>query len=352
MAAVRSLEPLRARLRAHPDEQSALALAQGYLGIGRVNSDPRFVSYAQATLAPWIRAPHPGAAVLTLEATNLQYLHRFDEALALLDRALLIQPLDGQAWLTKATLLQVQGRFTEAHQACLPLLRASGQLIALTCLTGVASVTGHLSDSYAALREVYPDDERLPDQMRTWILGQLADMAERSGDAAAAEDDLVRALDVSKQDPYLKAAYADLLLRQHRDAQVIQLLKADEQQDNLLLRLAIAGSRLHSPEANRWSNSFQDRYEAARRDGDSTHLREQARFLLDVRGRADQALELARQNWQIQREPADVRIYVAAALARGDLELAKPVLDWIHQTHYEDRTLSLGPAPAHEVARR
>jgi hypothetical protein len=104
VAATQKLEPLRTRLAADPEDlQSALALAQGYLDIGRANADPRFVSYAQATLTPWLSRPHPDVAVLTLAATTLQYLHRFAEALTLLNQALAIQKLNGQAWLTKAT---------------------------------------------------------------------------------------------------------------------------------------------------------------------------------------------------------------------------------------------------------
>jgi hypothetical protein len=83
---------------------------------------------------------------------------------------------------------------------------------------------------------------------------------------------------------------------------------------------------------------FQARYEAARRDGDFTHLREQARFLLEVRGRNVEALELAERNWQVQREPGDIRVYVAAAAAAGNQAALRSVRDWIQQTHYEDRT--------------
>ncbi|MDB6089144.1 MAG: hypothetical protein JWN85_1928 [Gammaproteobacteria bacterium] len=339
-AATQQLEPLRARLAARPEDlQSALALAHGYLDIGRANADPRFVSYAQGTLIPWLSRPHPDPAVLTLAATALQYLHRFDEALSLLNRALAEQTSNGQAWLTKATLLQVQGRFEAARQACRPLIQISGQLIALTCLTSVNSLTGRLNESYLALRRVFTDDPRLEGGLRAWILDQLADMAQRAGDEQAAEADLLAALHAAPRDGYSKGAYADLLLRQSRNTEVVQLLGGDESQDNLLLRLAIAGTRLHTAEGRRWSDMFQARYEAARRDGDFTHLREQARFVLDVRGDAANALELAQRNWQAQREPADVRVYFAAATAAGDRAALQNVATWIKQTHYEDRTI-------------
>jgi predicted Zn-dependent protease len=341
-AAAQKLESLRSRVATHPEDlTSALALAQGYLDIGRANADPRFVSYAEATLSPWLARPNPDPAVLTLAATTLQYLHRFDAALALLNRALAIQTFNGQAWLTKATILQVQGHFDAARQACRPLIQISGHLIALTCLTSVNSLTGNLNASYLALRSVFTDDPRLDPGVRVWVLDQLADMTQRAGDEKAAEGYLLAALAVVPGDGYSKGAYADLLLQENRDSEVVRLLQADEQQDNLLLRLAIAGTRLGSADGRRWSDMFQVRYEAARRDGDFTHLREQARFLLEVRGKNAEALELAEQDWQVQREPGDVRVYFAAAAAAGNQAALRNLRDWIQQTHYEDRTLQM-----------
>ena len=356
-AATQRLEPLRTHLASHPEDlQSALALAQGYLEIGRANADPRFVSYAQATLTPWLSRAHPDPAVLTLSATCLQYLHRFDEALTLLDRALAQQTFNGQAWLTKATILQVQGQFAQARQACRPLIQISGHLIALTCLTSVNSLTGQLNESYAALSRVFTDDPRLERGVRIWILDQLADMAQRLGNDKAAEAYLLAALHTAPEDGYTKGDYADLLLRQSRNAEVVHLLQGDESQDNLLLRLAIAATRLHNADGHRLSEMFQARYEAARRDGDFTHLREQARFILEVRGDAAEALKVAERNWQVQREPADVRIYFAAATAAADRVARQDLESWLKQTHYEDRTLdalrTAGGSPGDRLAKR
>lgn len=351
-AATRQLDPLRAQVSSHPgDLQSALALARGYLQIGRDEADPRFVSYAEATLSPWLARAHPNPEVLTLAATALQYLHRFDDALKLLDRALALQWFNGQAWLTKATILQVQGRFPEARAACRPLIQINGQLVAITCLTSVNSLTGNLAGSYAALRTAFFDDSRLDPAIRVWILNELADMAQRAGDAAAAEKYLVEALQIQPRNGFTKAAYADLLLQEQRPAQVMQLLQGDEQQDNLLLRLAIAAVDTHASSASRLSDMFQARYEAARRDGDFTHLREQAMFLLEVRGEPSAAAALAVRNWQVQREPADLHILVAAASAAGDEQAKRTAADWMRQMHYEDRRLENTPLANRTAAR-
>jgi tetratricopeptide (TPR) repeat protein len=331
----RQLQPLRDQLRSYPDDlATTLKLAEGYLRIGRETADPRFTSYAQATLDPWLRRSDVAAPVLVLSATALQSSHQFDESLRLLDRALAIDPGNAQAWLTKATVLQVQGKFAPARNACVDLLRTAGQEIAVSCMAGVNSLNGKLAQSYRTLLAL----ESTSGELRSWIQGQLGEMAVRLGDRKAAEEHFVAALAKAPGDVYLKAAYADLLLAQERFDAVIALLAGNEAQDVLLLRLAIAGTRLRTAAGERWADAFQARFNAASRSGESSHLREYARFLLEVRRDAPQALAVAKRNWQVQREPADVRIYIqaarAAAIEGGDTE----VVAWIRETGFEDRS--------------
>src|SRR5215469_3472314 len=239
-AALARLAPLRRSVAAHPEElDAAVTLAQSYIAIGRGNGDPRFVAYGEATLASWVRQSRPPERVLVVQATALQYLHRFDESLALLDRALALQPLDAQAWLTRATLLELKGDYASARPACARLTRAVDALIALTCLASVDGRSGRLAESYERLRASPADDSRLPADTRAWALAVRAEMAERLGDAARAALDYTAALETSPKDPYLKAAYADWLLRTGRPDQVLALLAGSEAQDPLLLRLAI-----------------------------------------------------------------------------------------------------------------
>jgi hypothetical protein len=165
-------------------------------------------------------------------------------------------------------------------------------------------------------------------------------MAERLDDDHAAEANLRAALRAAEDDPYAKAAYADLLLRTGRPREVLALLAGTEAQDPLLLRLAIAAHRLGSPQAAGWMQTYEDRWRAAERDGDRTHQREQALYLLEVRADAAGALGYARGNWAVQREPADLRIYARAAAGAHSAADCARLGHWLAETHYEDRTLS------------
>ena len=340
--ALQGLAPLRVAVaERREDLPTALDLARGYIAIGRREGDPRFVGYAEAVLTPWLaRTPVPEPA-LVLKATALQYRHRFDESLAVLDRAIALEPLDGQAWLTKAALLELRGDFAEARRACAHLTRASDQILALTCLASVNSRNGQLVASHEALLGVSAETARLPSAIRGWSESVLADMAERLGRDEEADAELRDAISALPDDPYLKAARADLLLRLGRPEEAIALTREYESHDSLLLRLAIAGQRAHSPDARRWAAAYEDRLEAAVRAHDSTHTREHALFLLDVRHDARGALAVAADNWHVQRqrEPTDLRVYLRTA----QLAASRPDLDEINRyltsTGYEDRNL-------------
>ena len=74
--------------------------------------------------------------------------------------------------------------------------------------------------------------------------------------------------------------------------------------------------------------------------GDSVHQREQSRFELRLMNNPQRALALAKLNWQIQKEPADARIYLEAAIAMHDKIEASSVIHWLATNQQEDATLS------------
>ena len=157
--------------------------------------------------------------------------------------------------------------------------------------------------------------------------------------AAAAETAYRQALALDLSDGYLLAAYADFLLDRERPAEVLKLLKGKGSSDLLLLRLAIAAHAAKAPEASAWQAELAARFEAARRRGDATHQKEEARFALALLGDVPRALTLARANWAVQREPADARVLLEAAAAAADAKAAAPVLKWMADTGVESVVL-------------
>ena len=137
-------------------------------------------------------------------------------------------------------------------------------------------------------------------------------------------------------DFYVRAAYADLLLRQGRAAEVLALLQGQESVEPLLLRIAIAQHRLHDPREAQSSGRLRAAFAAESQRGDALHRRELARFLLEVEDQPKPGLAVALENWASQREPDDVLVLVDAARAAASPAAAGPALDFMRVSGLRD----------------
>ncbi|HJY75957.1 MAG TPA: hypothetical protein VKE95_04960 [Burkholderiales bacterium] len=346
----RELSQMRRELARDPRNlELATRVARRYIERARAEADPRYLGYAQAALSPWWEQRASPASVLVLRATIRQNLHDFAGALADLTAALEIEPRNPQAWLTRATIQQVRGEFAEALHSCRALERLAGELVATACWAGAASMSGQAEAGYERLRDALARQRGAPPGVRQWAITSLAEMAARQGRNRLAEGHFREALAVGEPDPYLKAAFADFLLDEGRNAEVAALLNTEIRADNLLLRLTLAEMALRLPRASGHVDALKARFGAARMRGDSLHRREEARFALHVLSEPQEALRLAQQNWaSAHRESWDARIYLEAALASGNPGAARPVLDWLRANRVQDVKLA---ALAEQAAR-
>lgn len=346
--AVRAMDTLRAAALARPrDPPAALALARAYVDYGRKVGDARYAGYAEAVIAPFLAREPAEAPVLAMQATILQYRHRFGEARALLERALARDPRNVQAWLTLATLDMVRGEHARAADGCAQVAKSGGAALGLACRGNLALYTGHAAQGVAMLASL---DTQLPAAYRPWIEGLLAEGCERLGRWQAAEAHHLLALRAAPGDNFLLVAYADFLLDRGRPAEVVTLLEPALDSDTAYLRIALAHAALGSREASRHAWVMAARFAAYEQRGDETFGREQARFALSVRRDPRGALDIARRNFEAQREPWDVRILLEAAVAARDPAAAAQALAFVARSKLEDPAIAalvatLGAAP-------
>lgn len=345
---LRKVRGLNEQLKGDPQNLPlALTVARTYLELGRKRGDPRYVGYAQAALAPWWDLDAPPAAVSLLRAAARQRSHLFEAALLDLSNVVASDPRNAQARLMRATILQVMGAFDAARVECEALPERSLGLILATCIANVESATGKLRESIDAMKSALEQSPRAPQAIRGWATTLLAEMTARAGDAAEAEARFHDALGVDPDDAYLLAAYADFLLDAGKAAEVEKLLRDKERMDPLLLRLALAARALGSDTLTERVAQLRERFDAARRRGESVHLREEARFHLALLDDPRTALNLARANWRVQKEPADLRVLVEAALAAGDLATLDLARKWQEEAGLEDSHIQNLLATAH-----
>ncbi|MFL6604779.1 MAG: tetratricopeptide repeat protein [Steroidobacteraceae bacterium] len=311
----------------------ALPLAQLYIKRARSTGDLRFLGYAEGVLGPWVgvgaraagaRAPGsvPGpslatgsADALVLHATVLQSRHEFLRALSVLEEARALRPDDAQAWLTTATVLRVLGRYEQSMSACAQVAVRADSIVAELCKQSIRGLTGDLPSAYAAVAQI--SSRGMPADERAWHDSELGEMAVRLGREEEAERWFSSGLSASPGDFYIRAAYADLLLRNGRAQEVLTLLRGQETLEPLMLRIAIAQKMLRLPGLEASSARLAAAFAAEAQRGEGIHRREEARFLLDVRGDPRAALAAALENWKIQHECEDVLVLMRAAQAAG-----------------------------------
>jgi tetratricopeptide (TPR) repeat protein len=341
-ARARELQALRAAVQREPRNADAAAqLAQRWIEDALAEGDPRYVGYAQAALAPWWTEPAPPPSVRVQRAVVQQYGHHFAEALADLSAVTAAEPENAQAWAWQAAIHMVRADYAAARRACEGLAPLASLLTATACEAYVDSLTGRAAQAASELGDALGlADKDTSSEERVWALTRLAEIEERRGEFAVAEAAFREALTLNVADVYLLSAYADFLLDRGRAADVLALLKDRGRADVLLLRLALAAQAANDPRAAQWGSELSARFDAARARGDRTHEKEESRFALALRGDAPRALALARSNLdQDQREPADARVLLEAALAARSREAALPVLQWLDANQVESVVL-------------
>ncbi len=301
----------------------------------RASGDPRYMGYAQTLINRWPDEQLTDR-LRVLRATLRQSLHQFDSARADLEQVLSSSSDNQQriqARLTLANLELVQGRYTEAGRNCQALQSDYPGLIAKSCLASVQARTADPQKAYRNLAQQLAEATgRQPadSTSRLWTEGTLGDIAAQAG-LPEAELHWRRVLQASPSDLYIRAQLADWHLEQDQFERVLTLTLGFEAVDTLAVIRAIAMKRSGHPGSDELIGRLRQRFEEARWRGTLLHARDVARFLLDVENQPHDALRLAIENWESQREPLDTRLSLRAALASGDRAQHQRVSEWLSQ---------------------
>jgi len=267
--------------------------------------------------------------VLVLRATIEQSRHRFATARALLDSVLRHQPRHPQALLTRATIATVVGDHAAAAADCLAL-RAVHIDAAIICGAQVDAVSGARARAAQSLALAA---RRTEGPLLAWALALQGQLAEQHGDIRAAVS-AYRASLQHADELSTRLALADVLIEQNAFGAVDELLAAAPPSDGVLLRRWLSASA-QGHAASDLHAQLTRRFADAEQRGELLHAREAALFALAC-GEHRRALTWARQNWQAQREPADLIVLVRTAVAARDRATEREANEWIRRTGLED----------------
>lgn len=323
------------------DPQLAAQLAGELLEQARLSAQPQLYGRAESVLAPWIARPTVPAPLLILEANILQQRHEFAAAIALADRAIAQDPRSGHARLMRANVHIVTGAYEHARPDCAWLLGSGEQWTGSVCIAQVLGSTGQLERARALLERLMAGDAAGPTaEVLAWTLSVRADLALRAGALPEAQDLLMRAVALAPASDYTRLALADVLIARNQLAEAVNILDTTRPSVGVLLRRAIAQSRIdagHTPDS---LAELEERLNVSAQRGERTHLREETRLALEfphdgADGR-QAALALARDNFNVQRETEDIRLFARAVVVTRDPAALATLKEWLQHSRYED----------------
>lgn len=335
------LKKIREQLKISPNNIAlASQLVRLYIEIGRENTDVRYYGYAQAVLSPWWNKKRPPAEILLLRATLNQQKHDYKSAIADLKLLLKQQPKNIQAWLTLSIIQQVLGNYESARSSCSALARTRSSWLSTLCHSQVLGFTGSAERAFKMQQSLLLQLGGSRLDLKQWVLGINAETALRLGRRKQAEALFKAALEINLRDAYLLRVYSDYLLAENRADEVIKLLKGEEQDSALLLRLAIAAQQLVKKDlTGKYQKLLTSRFKAASLRGSNLHERDEALYLLEFKGDISKGLSLARDNWSVQKEPDDALILLRLAIKSNSESDVGTIRNWMKNNKLQDQRL-------------
>lgn len=215
-----------------------------YIETGKKRSDVSFIGYAKAFLAPYLKKYPNNYRLKMHQADILQYTHKFDEALAVLDTLTVKGSKEAKPYLLKATIYEAQGDYNSSLRMCKQLILRASHLLSTTCITTMQSQLGKLDESYLLLENVYAKARVNELSEKSWALTSLADMAYRLGKKEKALAYLEEALSINENDYFVLQKMADIHLDNRAYQKVKKLLKDYQYVEALFLREMVAKDKL------------------------------------------------------------------------------------------------------------
>jgi Flp pilus assembly protein TadD len=328
------LRGLLAEFRRRPGvEASAVALGRAFIDRARHLREPRYFGRAEAVLAPHATKVSAGAAARRFYAEVLQFRHEFQAAETLLDSVLREAPQDANARSMRASIRLVRGDFPGARADCARVAATGGEYspIGFACLAESLAGGGQF-DRALALIDTQTDASAGADRARAYLLATRAELRERDRDPGGAIAGYRAALSLAPHDDSIRAALADALAARGEDHEARKVLAIEKPSLALLVRSTVLASGIARAELMERARGWLD-LEASR--GDATHGREAAILALAA-GSPAIALDLARRNFEVQKELPDVRVLARAARAARDVAALQSLGRWMRETGYRD----------------
>ncbi len=316
------------------------------------SQDPRAYGNVLRLLETWPESFEKTEQVHLVHAGVLQHSHAFDAALVELDQVFKKNPQNDQALLMRAQIGLVMGNYELAMESCERLQLPFHPVLRVNCELQVKGVTGYAQEALQTFNEILSDPDRMLQDDRLEIYLSAGDIAHRLGQNALAQSYYRTAVELSPYSPYALAHLSQLLLENDEPGKMISLLEpVPESSLSLELKVlrALAWNELldgsatdarHKPIAeqrvSQLNAELEDYFVGSRLRGEAFSYKEFSLYALTIADNPAEALEAAKLNWAVQKEPSDTLLLARAALAMGNKELLTTLEMWTDATGTED----------------
>jgi hypothetical protein len=326
---VLQLEQLRTtNVAAANDPDALIRQVDALIEAGARSGNERYYGYAEQVLQSSrdVRAPQ----IAIRRGKLLQHKHEFTQAERVLSEILELNGRDREARLMRAQVRLHLHEPQQALQDCTVLLPLVDLLTSTTCVAQARAALGDLRRAQDLLLRVL-DSQRGDDATRSWSAGVAAEFAARLGDSSAAGRWYRESFELDPQSHYARITYADWLLSSGRFDEASQVAHRGASLADRA-RIVLAGRDARSDEAQRLQLAWRE----ADARGERAHLRDRARFELQLLHDPAKAAASARASLQDRNEPDDALILAAAAVATHDRVSLQAVRSWQQRYRYED----------------
>ncbi len=330
------------------DLEGDLKKLRRYFSGAEQSGDERYLGYAESILSAW---PESAPWQISLARARLwQKQHFFDRAADELNRVLrqdkVPAPARAEAQLLLAYMAITRGEFQTALSHCAKASIYAGTTLALICSARAQSGLGKLAQSYQNLKSLEPKLEVSSTEYAELLLSS-AEFSDRSGDFVNAEVYWRTLLREQPEHILAFLSLLDFLLMQERWPEAEVLLSENQAfpfHPAIRLRTLLINTQLQRNENCVERENMQRYFQSQQLRNPNYASREYALYLLYVDQQPQKALQIAKLNWQEQRELADTRLLAHLARLQEDTDTLWLLRQWQKNSGYEDRALqsSLG----------
>lgn len=290
--------------------------------LGQIADYERAAEVADRLVA---RAPEDGRAYLT-RAHSRATFHRFEDALADLDRAERLGVSVKHTGPTRAAILQALGRYDEASTLRQEALAKRRDIRTLTAAGTLAAERGDIASAEQSFTEAqyhYRDVSPFP---VAWLYFQQGQMWMREGDLARATALFAAAHERLPQYAPAQGHLAEVLAAQGQRERAIALLRplaATSDDPDYAAQLArILAESGAVEESKRWRDVAARRYDELTASHPEAFADHAAEFWLAAGGDPAKALAYAQQNLELRPTARAYELLLQATLATGSSDSA------------------------------